>query len=84
MNNDDNTEKLPLPEKIIFVNGLTNEITREENFADVPESIRFLPNENGEIEPVVKIVEITADDRRVIKQMGRGDVVLKSTVQIPE
>jgi hypothetical protein len=76
-----NEEKLPLPEKIVFIDGLTNQIRQEEAFEDVPESIRFAPNAQGELEPVVKIVDVTTDTQRIIRQFGRDDVVLRSTVQ---
>ncbi len=71
----------PLPEKIIFINGLTNEVRNEERFEDVPDSIRFAVNSEGKVEPVVKIVDVTTDKQRTIEQLGRNDVVLKTTVQ---
>jgi hypothetical protein len=76
-----NEKQFQLPDTILFINGLTSEITKEVNFADVPETIRFAPNASGEIEPVVKIVEISNGNQRIIRQMGRGGIVLKSTVQ---
>lgn len=78
------SEKNQLPEKIVFVNAATNEVTKEVRFEEVPESIRFVPNAAGQIEPVVKITEFTSGDQRIIKQLGRGDVLLKSTVQFLE
>lgn len=80
----ENRKKLELPEKILFVNGLTGEVTKEARFADVPDAIRFAPNGDGEIEPVVKIVNITSGKQRIIRQMGRDGAVLKSTVQFLE
>ena len=74
-------KQLPLPEKIVFINGLTNEVRNEEKFEDVPESIRFASNAKGIKEPVIKIVDVTTDNQRIIKQLGRGDVVLKTTLQ---
>lgn len=74
-------EKPLLPEKIVFIDGLTGEIRREEAFEDVPESIRFAPNARGKLEPVVKIVDVTTEKQRIIRQFGRGDVVLRSTMQ---
>lgn len=78
------TEKSLFPEKIVFVNAATGEVTKEVNFTDVPESIRLLPNAQGELEPVVKITEFTTENQRIIKQLGRDGTVLKSTVQILE
>ena len=80
----ENEEKSSLPEKIVFINGLTNEIRSEEAFEDVPQSIRFAPNARGELEPVVKIVDVTTATQRIIKQFGRDDVVLRSTLQYLE
>lgn len=71
----------PLPEKIVFINGLTNEVRREEAFENVPESIRFAPNAEGMLEPVVKIVDVTTEKQRIIKQFGRDGAVLRSTLQ---
>lgn len=81
----ENTKKSPaLPEKIVFVDEVTGKITDEKSFGEVPDSIKFLPNADGEIEPVVKITEMTDGRQRIIKQFGYGDSLLKSTVQILE
>lgn len=80
----ENRKKTELPEKILFVNGLTGEVRKEARFADVPHEIRFAPNDKGEIEPVFKIVDITTGNQRIIRQMGRDGSVLKSTVQFLE
>ena len=70
------------PSKIIFVNALTGKVTDEVEFNRVPESIRFAANARGVPEPVIKISEATVNGQRIIKQIGRNDVVLKITVQI--
>lgn len=77
----ENEEKTSLPEKIVFLDGLTDRVRREERFENVPETIRFAPNARGELEPVFKIVDIAGAEERVIKLLGRDDVVLRSTLQ---
>ena len=82
MNDTRNTRELP--EKIQFIDGTTNEVFEEVNFADVPDYVRFVSDETGIEQPVIKIVHITSDDRRTIKQYGYGDVILRSTLQFLE
>jgi hypothetical protein len=69
------------PKCISFVNGITNEVTKEVLFDEVPESIRFAPDAKGNLEAVVKIIETRIGDKRTIRQFGYDDVLLRSTVQ---
>ncbi|MCV5153589.1 hypothetical protein OFC46_27255, partial [Escherichia coli] len=69
---------------ITFINGLTNQVVREVDATSVPEAIRFAPNADGRLEPVVKIVETTIGRQRTIKQYGPDGVLLRSTVQFLE
>lgn len=73
--------ELKLPEKIVFVDGITGNIREEVNFEDVPESIRFAESKDGISTPVVKIVDITDGNTRTIKQYGADDVLLRTTYQ---
>lgn len=73
--------ELKLPEKIVFVDGITGNIREEVNFEEVPESIRFAESKDGISTPVVKIVDITDGNTRTIKQYGADDVLLRTTYQ---
>ena len=75
---------LTLPEKIIFVDGITGEIREEVDFEEVPLSIRIADSKEGIATPVVKIVDITDGNTRTIKQYGAGDELLRTTYQRSE
>ena len=69
------------PGKIIFIDGVTQEITAEKSAAEVPSRIRFVETPQGRV-PVVKIVNFTTEDKRTIRQYGPEGQLLKSTVQM--
>jgi len=71
------------PGKIIFVDGLTQEITKELPAAEVPFGIRFVETEAGLV-PVVKIVNIATDKQQTIRQYGPDGQLLRSTVQVAD
>ena len=71
------------PGKIIFVDGLTQEVTKEVLASEVPFNIRFIETEDGFV-PVVKIVNFATEDRNIIRQYGPNNELLQSTVQIPD
>jgi|JI10StandDraft_1071094.scaffolds.fasta_scaffold1282300_2 hypothetical protein len=69
------------PGKISFINGITQEIREEVDATTVPESIRFVESDTGWV-PVVKIVDITTETQRTIRQYGPEGQLLRSTVQL--
>ncbi|HMQ52291.1 MAG TPA: hypothetical protein PKE64_26440 [Anaerolineae bacterium] len=69
------------PGKIVFINGITQEIRHEKSAEEVPPTIRFVQTEHGPV-PVVKIVDFTTEEQRIIRQYGPEGQLLKSTVQI--
>lgn len=69
------------PGRITFVDGNTQEITREADLSEVPQGIAFV-EVDGRIEPVVRIVTFTDEDRRIIRQYGADGSLLLSTVQV--
>ncbi|MEZ4726309.1 MAG: hypothetical protein R3E79_04150 [Caldilineaceae bacterium] len=69
------------PGKIVFIDGTTQEVTAEVDAETVPLTIRFVETDDG-LAPVVKIVNYTTEGRRIIRQYGPNDELLKSTVQI--
>jgi hypothetical protein len=71
------------PGKIVFIDGLTQEVTDEMLASEVPFSIRFVETETGLV-PVVKIVSFTTEQQRIIRQYGPDDQLLQSTVQLAE
>ena len=68
------------PGFIVYVDGNTKEESREP-IAEVPESLRFAETEDGEV-PIVKVVSYLEGDRRIIREYGPNDELLRSTVQI--
>jgi len=68
------------PGKIMFVDGLTQEVTKEVMASEVPFSIRFIETDAGYV-PVVKIVNFMTEERNIIRQYGPNDELLQSTVQ---
>lgn len=71
------------PGKIVFVDGLTQEVTQEVVAFEVPLNIRFVETDAGYI-PVVKIVNFTTKDKNIIRQYGPNDELLQSTIQIAD
>ena len=71
------------PGKIVFVDGFTQEIMQEVSASEVPFGIRFVETEAGLV-PVVKIVNLTTDERQTIRQYGPDGELLRSTVQIAD
>ena len=57
------------------------ETTWTQPAADVPFAIRFIRGPGGWV-PVVRIVAVTAGDRRTIRQYGPDGQLLQSTVQL--
>ncbi|HZI12178.1 MAG TPA: hypothetical protein VE153_17475 [Myxococcus sp.] len=70
------------PGTITFVDGATQKVTETVDAKEVPASIRFAPNEAGELVPVVKVVALQEGDRRVIREYGPEGQFLRSTVQV--
>ena len=75
------THQADHPGKITFVDGNTQEITREADASEVPFSIAFV-EVDGCYQPVVQIVAFTSEDRRIIRQYGTNGQLLNSTVQL--
>jgi hypothetical protein len=71
------------PGKIVFVDGITQEVINERLASEVPFDIRFVETETGLV-PVVKIVSFTTPERRIIRQYGPDDQLLQSTIQVAE
>lgn len=69
------------PGTITFIDGASE---RVEQASAVPESIRFSPDKNGKLVPVVRVVAYTQGSRRVIREYGVDGTELRSTVQIRE
>jgi hypothetical protein len=69
------------PGKIIYIDGNSNEVLREQNIEDVPESLHYVQTDKGLV-PVVKVVATTYENRRFIRQYGPDDEFLSETVQI--
>jgi hypothetical protein len=69
------------PGKIVFIDGITQEITKELSASAVPFGIRFVETDAGLV-PVVKIVNITTDKQQTIRQYGPDGQLLRSTVQV--
>ena len=69
------------PGVIEFVDGTTGEVTRRDDAAQVPDSIKFLPDAEGVMRAVVRIRMTTAGDRREIEQIAEDGTVLKRTYQ---
>jgi hypothetical protein len=72
------------PGTVTFVDGVTQEITDEVAASEVPDGIKFAPDADGSLTPVVKIVHTTAGARRTIQQFGPAGQLLKITMQIME
>jgi hypothetical protein len=70
------------PGTIQFVDGATQKVTETVDAKEVPPSIRFAPNEAGELTPVVKVVALQEGDRRIIREYGPDGQFLRSTVQV--
>lgn len=49
--------------------------------AEVPEPLRFAPDEKGELQPVVRVVAKVVGEQRTIREYGVGGEMLRSTVQ---
>ncbi|HZN94872.1 MAG TPA: hypothetical protein VFB81_19295 [Myxococcales bacterium] len=49
--------------------------------SEVPESLRFAPDQNGNLVPVVKVVARVVGEQRTIREYGTGGEMLRSTVQ---
>jgi hypothetical protein len=71
------------PGKIVFIDGITQEVIDEMLASEVPFDIRFVETETGLV-PVVKIVSFTTEKQQIIHQYGLDDQLLESTVQIAE
>lgn len=66
------------PGTITFVEGSSEKV---EQASTVPESIRFAPDKDGKLQPVVRVVAIAAGDQRTIREYGADGALLRSTVQ---
>ncbi len=71
------------PGKIVFVDGITQQVVKERSAAEVPFNVRFIETEDGLV-PVVKIVNFTTAEQQIIRQYGPDDQLLRSTVQIAD
>ena len=69
------------PGKIVFVDGTTQEVTKELPASEVPFGIRFVETDAGLV-PVVRIVNVTTDKQQTIRQYGPDGQLLRSTVQV--
>ena len=69
------------PGKVVFVDGNTQEIREEADAADLPTSIAFVELD-GQLHPVVRVVDFTSDDQRIIRQYGVDGQILRSTLQL--
>ena len=49
--------------------------------SEVPEALRFAPDQNGQLVPVVKVVAHVVGEQRTIREYGAGGEMLRSTVQ---
>lgn len=73
---------LPHPGTITFVDGTTQEISRQADASDVPFGVAFVEVEDGAYRPVVRVEAVTSPDKRVILQYGPDGELLKSTLQL--
>jgi hypothetical protein len=71
------------PGKIVFVDGITQQVVKERSASEVPFNVRFIETEDGLV-PVVKIVNFTTLEQQIIRQYGPDDQLLSSTVQIAD
>lgn len=69
------------PGTIVFIDGITQEVTKEVPASEVPLNIRFVETEAGVV-PVVRIVNFTTAEKQIIRQYGPDGQLLRSTVQI--
>ncbi|HZN94023.1 MAG TPA: hypothetical protein VFB81_15025 [Myxococcales bacterium] len=69
------------PGTIVYVNGDTGEESASP-ISEVPEELRFAPDQDGNLVPVVRVVARTAGDQRNIHELGPDGQLLRSTVQI--
>jgi hypothetical protein len=81
MNIQTASDKMPPahPGKITFIDGTTRTV---EDASTVPETVRFAQAADGSLVPVVRIVAMTEEDRRIIREYGVDGALLRSTVQI--
>lgn len=71
------------PGTITFLDGNTDQIVDEVAASDVPPEVAFV-EVDGQLQPVVRVVAFTSDDRRTIHQYGAAGELLNSTIQIRE
>ena len=69
------------PGTIEFVDGVTGATLRRDDAAQVPDSIKFLPDAEGRIRAVVRVRMTESGDRREIEQIAEDGTVLKRTYQ---
>ena len=67
------------PGTITFVEGTTETV---EQASTVPESIRFAPDKDGVLTPVVRVVATVSGNQREIKEYGPDGALLRSTIQL--
>lgn len=72
------------PGTITYVDGNTDQVLSVAKIDTVPEAMRFAPGPNGKPVPVVKVVATVAGNQRFIRELGPGDVLLRSTTQLKQ
>lgn len=73
------TSKPKHPGTITFVDG---EKERVEEASTVPETIRFAPDKDGKLTPVVRVVAVLHGEQRTIREYAADGSLLRSTVQV--
>jgi hypothetical protein len=74
-------EPPPHPGRVTYLNGNTGEVVSEKPVAEVPEHLRFAPDETGALVPVVKVVATVAGAQRSMREYGPDDQLLRTTLQ---
>lgn len=69
------------PGTITFVDGSTQQITREAEASELPFEIAFVDVE-GQYRPVVRIEAFTSPEQRVIHRYGPDGELLNTTIQL--
>jgi len=69
------------PGTITYVDGNTGEESTSP-ISEVPEELRFAPDQDGNLVPIVRVVARTAGNQRTIHELGPDGQLLRSTVQI--
>jgi len=74
------SEKPEHPGTIVFVDeNKGHEHAR--SVAEVPEALRFAPDKDGQLVPVVRVVAKVVGEQRTIREYGVAGQMLRSTVQ---